>query len=400
MRQRAKVAESDAPPEETEKPAGEHNEKGPKKTSLCRKIISSPYFKIFTFSVVSVTPVFGILVAMPVLLQQVGLTGWLSTIFCYALSLWISVQFLYNFGMAQWVDPGGSRTVKPTFEATGEFEVNLTEDETQPPLELRYAPNWCEHCAHWKPPRSHHCSVCKRCILRMDHHCPFVGNCIGMRNHGHFLIMYVFAMFGTTYSVALSFAAIYCGIHSVQAGSFASHFEKDLQEYLLSRSATISGLTGWISMIVVKILLTQHIVIVLQATFSIIAWIFVFGTGFSAVNVACSNWTVLESMFPNKEFVQVKHQVFCPLGFGFYSRGWKRNLLDLVGEKWLLRLLIPTRGGPIDISPGVRPAASRVGAKALRARLLQVETEGVKQEVRSHKELGINPGPANTGPIV
>lgn len=42
-----------------------------------------------------------------------------------------------------------------------------------------YAPNYCNHCKHWKPPRAHHCGVCQRCTLRMDHHCPFTGNCIG-----------------------------------------------------------------------------------------------------------------------------------------------------------------------------------------------------------------------------
>ena len=31
---------------------------------------------------------------------------------------------------------------------------------------------WCRKCAAPKPPRSHHCSVCKACVLKMDHHCP------------------------------------------------------------------------------------------------------------------------------------------------------------------------------------------------------------------------------------
>lgn len=29
----------------------------------------------------------------------------------------------------------------------------------------------CKKCIEPKPPRTHHCSVCNRCILKMDHHC-------------------------------------------------------------------------------------------------------------------------------------------------------------------------------------------------------------------------------------
>ena len=29
----------------------------------------------------------------------------------------------------------------------------------------------CEKCGNWKPPRTHHCSLCGTCTLKMDHHC-------------------------------------------------------------------------------------------------------------------------------------------------------------------------------------------------------------------------------------
>lgn len=29
----------------------------------------------------------------------------------------------------------------------------------------------CKKCIAPKPPRTHHCSVCNKCILKMDHHC-------------------------------------------------------------------------------------------------------------------------------------------------------------------------------------------------------------------------------------
>ncbi|PAV72100.1 hypothetical protein WR25_20787 isoform E [Diploscapter pachys] len=49
--------------------------------------------------------------------------------------------------------------------------------------------NWtmCTRCKSFRPPRAHHCRVCKRCIRRMDHHCPWVNTCIGEFNQKYFL---------------------------------------------------------------------------------------------------------------------------------------------------------------------------------------------------------------------
>lgn len=40
----------------------------------------------------------------------------------------------------------------------------------------------CSHCQSYKPPISHHCRICNRCISRMDHHCPWMNNCVGAGN--------------------------------------------------------------------------------------------------------------------------------------------------------------------------------------------------------------------------
>lgn len=34
----------------------------------------------------------------------------------------------------------------------------------------------CSQCQTFKPPHSHHCRICNRCISRMDHHCPWVSD--------------------------------------------------------------------------------------------------------------------------------------------------------------------------------------------------------------------------------
>ncbi|EAU93074.2 hypothetical protein CC1G_06794 [Coprinopsis cinerea okayama7 len=47
---------------------------------------------------------------------------------------------------------------------------------------------WCRKCWAPKPERAHHCSVCGRCVLKMDHHCPWLGsNCVGHRTYPAFV---------------------------------------------------------------------------------------------------------------------------------------------------------------------------------------------------------------------
>ncbi|KAG5995319.1 hypothetical protein E4U52_000132 [Claviceps spartinae] len=49
----------------------------------------------------------------------------------------------------------------------------------------------CKTCGFLKPPRSKHCSVCKRCIAKADHHCIFINSCVGYGNHHWFILLLV-----------------------------------------------------------------------------------------------------------------------------------------------------------------------------------------------------------------
>ena len=63
----------------------------------------------------------------------------------------------------------------------------------------------CDKCNDLKPPRAHHCSVCQKCVMRMDHHCPWTGNCIGLKNHKYFICFCFWTIVACTHVAISSF---------------------------------------------------------------------------------------------------------------------------------------------------------------------------------------------------
>ncbi|KHJ97529.1 DHHC zinc finger domain protein [Oesophagostomum dentatum] len=72
---------------------------------------------------------------------------------------------------------------------------------------------WCEPCAGYKVPRSHHCSNCGRCCMKMDHHCPWINNCVGHRNHAFFVRFLLSAVIGCIHAVVILIASFYHAIN-------------------------------------------------------------------------------------------------------------------------------------------------------------------------------------------
>lgn len=64
-------------------------------------------------------------------------------------------------------------------------------------------PRFCKTCNHYKPPRTHHCRYCKRCVLKMDHHCPWIAQCVGHTNQGHFIRFVIYVCIACSYVLAL-----------------------------------------------------------------------------------------------------------------------------------------------------------------------------------------------------
>jgi len=124
-------------------------------------------------------------------------------VYCRPVLSW-AVLFNAVFLMAIWSYLATSLT-DPGTRRSKEWEAwrleRPTDCSAQPPegaeqnehrLRASWKPGavtWCKKCKADRPERAHHCSDCSTCILRMDHHCPWIGSCIGWRNHKAFLLL-------------------------------------------------------------------------------------------------------------------------------------------------------------------------------------------------------------------
>lgn len=67
----------------------------------------------------------------------------------------------------------------------------------------------CKKCYSIKAPRTHHCSICNRCILKMDHHCLWINSCVGLCNYRYFVLLLLWSFLGSSMVCALSIRFIY-----------------------------------------------------------------------------------------------------------------------------------------------------------------------------------------------
>ncbi|CAI4225698.1 unnamed protein product [Auanema sp. JU1783] len=58
---------------------------------------------------------------------------------------------------------------------------------------------YCIDCNREAPLRSHHCPLCKICVLRKDHHCFVTGKCVGLGNQRFFMTFLFWCVLGLSY---------------------------------------------------------------------------------------------------------------------------------------------------------------------------------------------------------
>eukprot|EP00049_Salpingoeca_infusionum_P011955 m.211583 g.211583 ORF g.211583 m.211583 type:complete len:381 (+) comp15064_c0_seq2:309-1451(+) len=103
---------------------------------------------------------------------------------------WLLINIVFNYLFVSITKPGA-----PPKLSHAEIAVRMERGEG----------SYCKKCDNFKPPRTHHCSVCQQCVLKMDHHCPWVHNCIGLYNHRYFFLFMAYLWVGCVYIAAVSY---------------------------------------------------------------------------------------------------------------------------------------------------------------------------------------------------
>ncbi|KAG9413899.1 hypothetical protein AC1031_013110 [Aphanomyces cochlioides] len=106
---------------------------------------------------------------------------------------------LVSHGKAMMTDPGSVPE-----DAIPVALKHATKEDLHRLEEQRY--RTCRRCKIFKPARAHHCSICERCVIKMDHHCPWVNNCVGLGNHKFFLLFIFYVFLISAYALCLVFA--------------------------------------------------------------------------------------------------------------------------------------------------------------------------------------------------
>ncbi|KAG0311784.1 palmitoyltransferase for Vac8p [Dissophora globulifera] len=116
---------------------------------------------------------------------------------------------------------------------------------------------WCDICRINKPDRCHHCSLCDRCVLRMDHHCPWAANCIGYGNHKFFYLFVLYASLLAVWVVVTMIPVLVGAIRRCREGNSFDRFENE-EESQGELSCYFDG--HWIAVTILAFILALLIV--------------------------------------------------------------------------------------------------------------------------------------------
>ncbi|XP_071791185.1 palmitoyltransferase ZDHHC22-like [Asterias amurensis] len=167
---------------------------------------------------------------------------------------------------------------------------------------------YCVPCQQYSPPRTHHCSVCKHCILKRDQHCFFLGACIGHFNQRYFLVFLFYASISALHAAVCFFTYL--------NQYFATFLSLDFYCYFFP-IATTKWVLGYTPSHLFGILALFYMCLML---------------GFGCIGFFTFHFQRALHCQTSYEF---SHRVTT------YSRGPQRNLQEIFGSYWWLAFLVP-----------------------------------------------------------
>lgn len=216
------------------------------------------------------------------------------------MSVWSYVQTV-RVGAGSPLDVPGF-AVKPDDLEQGSEPPKVRNVTAKDNGQMRY----CGKCECWKPDRTHHCSSCRRCILRMDHHCPWFATCIGFNNQKFFIQFLCYVSLFCSTCFCSSFYAVYVIVYELDP----------MGQTFLS--------LNWVALLVVSFVMGSA-----ETIFCLYS-----------VYIACRNTTVLESMeavryrtsVPSIKFRYTEAPSSSSIG-NIFNLGWKANLQQIMGQQ-------------------------------------------------------------------
>ncbi len=168
----------------------------------------------------------------------------------------------------------------------------------------------CKYCKEIKPLRTHHCSICGNCVIKMDHHCPWINNCIGQNNHRYFLLFLVHIFF---YTILVAFFTIPIIIHRKMIKK--GYIQSSISDYENNYRAFNKKDANYISVLSISGL-------IIEIFFNIWNWV-----------LAVSGNTSLEYWASKSDYPLEKG--ISDYGFG----SWRKNLFYIFGKSNLFSII-------------------------------------------------------------
>ncbi|KAJ2034101.1 palmitoyltransferase for Vac8p [Coemansia sp. RSA 922] len=187
-------------------------------------------------------------------------------------------------------------------------------------------PRFCLKCNGPKPDRTHHCSVCGSCVLKMDHHCPWLNNCVGFRTQKAFVLF-------------LTYGWLYCVLIFVPSVAF---FFWEIAE--LSDDTEIS--------------INFIFLLIMSCVFALALLMF----AAYHVYLLLTNTTTIESYEKNNYRVEARQRGTRAKYVNLFDMGPRKNFIQVFGSSWFM-WLVPTNTAMGD---GMRFPISFEGYNELR----------------------------------